>query len=161
MTRFFSTTIKIFISFPSIQYAKYLLIQFISWQDVQNIIIRNVNAELLYYLSKRFSIRMGKCSERELNKINFLLKKISMFIIIAFVQWQRPYGEWPLTEITMTLLRKVWLSFSAEIMIESHFITTMCLFYPANIINPFLNNLDVVWVAPLAFLDSFLTHPWS
>ena len=54
--------------------------------DVQNIIIRNVNAELLYYLSKRFSIRMGKCSERELNKINFLLKKISMFIIIAFVQ---------------------------------------------------------------------------
>ena len=33
-----------------------------------------------------FSIRMGKCSERELNKINFLLKKISIFTFIAFVQ---------------------------------------------------------------------------
>ena len=105
-----------------------------------------------------FSIRMGKCSERELNKINFLLKKISMFIIIAFVQWQRPYWEWPLTEITMTLLRKVWLSFSAEMMIGSHFITTTCLFYPANVISPFLNNPDVVWVAPLAFFG-FVSYP--
>jgi len=48
---------------------------------------RNVDAELLYYLKLvTFSIRMGKCSERELNKINFLLKKISMFTFIAFVQ---------------------------------------------------------------------------